>query len=252
MVLRLNREEELIPIGIASSVVSAFDYDWMKTIEIAGQLDVSVVQFHINQFDPEFSWEANQSFFQQLLVHLPPEFNHSHPIIKSINKISHIPILIQHERFLQQENISFFKEHQLPLGFENDQGDNIDGYLICLKDLAGIGLNLTAVIDFPRFYHQFYKKHSEEVIYDQIIEVLEWCKYHQIPIIIHAIDIANYNPDHSNWVPFFDGILPWERILSYICEKSFPVKAIVFEYEDITNTEKSVYSLKEWFKKFKN
>ena len=245
----MNRGGERIPIGIASSVAAAYGFDWNKCFEIANQLDVNTVQLYLNQIDPEFDWGTNQSSYQQIYVHLPPEFNHSPPFINSIIKLSSIPVLIQHERYLHSEDITFFREKQLPLGFENDQDSDIHAYLTSLKQLSDIGLNLTAVVDFPRFYHQFNKKHSEDIIYNQSIEILEWCKNNQIPIIIHAIDISNYNPDHSNWVPIFSGILPWERILTFAIEESIPVKSIIFEYEDITNTEKSVYSLRQWFKK---
>jgi len=245
----LNKKEERIPFGIASSVAATSGFDWMKTIEIANQLEVSDIQFHLNQYNPSFDWDGNLSSFNDVYVHLPPNFKFSHPFIKSVGRISNRPFLIQHERYLNQEDITYFKEHQLPLGFENDQNNNLNAYFDRLKQLSLSGLNLSAVMDCPRFYHQFYQHHSEEEILNQIISIFEWCKENQIPVTLHVIDIANYNQDHSNWVPIFDGILPWDNILSYVLESLIPVKSIILEYEDEANTEKSVYSLREWFKK---
>jgi hypothetical protein len=247
VVLHLNKSEELIPIGIASSVTSSSGYNWKKTIEIAKQFDISILQFHINQFDSKFEWQKNQSKFKQIYLHLPPEFDYLHPSILPIKKLKTFPILIQHERYLQKKDIAFFIEMNLPLGFENDQANELNTYFNSLKSLLAKRLNLTSVIDFPRFFHQFHEKYSEELIYNQIINVLKWCKDNQVPVILHAIDIANYNPARSNWVPIFRGILPWTKFLTFILEESIPVKSLIFEYEDIINTEKSVYSLREWF-----
>lgn len=249
MVLHLNKWEEQIPIGIASSVAASHGFSWHKCIEIAIQLNISVIQLYLSQFEPEFDWHINQSKFQQIYLHLPPDFNQSHPIINSFKNLHNMPILIQHKQYLQKKDIAFFKERQLPLGFENDQDNVINGYHKSLKTLMDIGLRITAVIDFPRFFHQFYKKHSEQVIFEHVIDILLLCKNNNIPIILHAIDIANYDPGHSNWVPIFSGILSWTKLLTFVLEESIPVKSIVFEYEDIKNTEKSVYSLREWFKK---
>lgn len=246
----MNKREELIPIGIASSVTKTSSFDWMKTIEIANELDITVIQLHLNQFNPEFNWQMNLAErFNQIYIHLPANFNNSHPFIDYINKISSVPLLIQHEQYLSKSDISFFLDTRISLGYENDQQNNLYAYFDQIKDLDSMGINLSAVIDLPRFYHQFFNKLTEQEIYNHLVNILKRCKCLKIPVIIHAIDIADYQPNHANWIPIFEGILPWERFLSFLIEKSIPVKSIIFEYEDELNTKKSVYSLREWLSK---
>jgi len=247
----LNNKEDRIPIGIASSVAGSFGFDWKKTVDIAYKLEVSVIQLHLNQFNSTFYRQINlEGRFNQVYMHLPAGFIHSHPLINSFQNTSNTPLLIQHQCYLNEDDINFFFEHRLPLGFENDQQDNLNTYFNQLKKLVSAGLNFSGVIDLPRFYHQFYHKHKEVDIFNHILKILLWCKTSKIPVIIHAIDIADYQRDRDNWVPIFKGILPWKKILTFLIEESIPVRSIIFEYEDVPNTEKSVYFLREWFKKY--
>lgn len=108
-------------------------------------------------------------------------------------------------------------------------------------------LNLNAVIDLPRFYHQFNQQYNENEILNNIQDILLWCRIHKMPVIIHAIDVSDYSYNHNEWVPIFKGILPWKYILSFLIDESIPVKSIIFEYEDIDMSKKSVYSLRQWF-----
>ncbi len=245
----MNKKEELIPIGIASSVASESGFNWMKTVEIANKLDVSVLQLHLSQYCPEFDWDTNLADFNQVYMHLPANFYHSNPFINSIKTLSNKPLLIQHECYLNQKDVLFFKKYQFFLGFENDPNNNLNNYFKQIKKLYSEDINLSAVLDLPRFFQQFQIKYKEKEIYNYIIQILEWCKDINIPVIIHAIDIDDYNAEPSKWVPIFEGILPWKNLLFYVVEKSIPVQSIIFEYEDVVNTEKSVYSLREWFKK---
>lgn len=250
MALRLNKKAERIFLGIASSVAKASGFNWLKTIEIANKLNVSIIQFHLNQFYPEFDWETNLRRFEKIYIHLPVNFNNAHPFINTVKTFSKKPLLIQHERYFAQNDIFFFREYQFPLGFENDQNDNYGGYFKQLNTLYSAGINLTAVLDLPRFFYQFSNNYTENDIYNYILDILNWCKDNNISVIIHAIDIVNYHPHHSNWVPIFQGFLPWNDFLSYILKEFIPVQSIIFEYENIANTVKSVYALREWFKKF--
>ncbi len=234
---------------MASSVAKASGFNWMTTIEIANNLDVSVIQFHLNQFYPGFDWKTNLESFDQIYMHLPVNFNHDHPFINVTKTLAKKPMLIQHERNLTEKDIIFFEKYNFPLGLENDQDDNYDGYFEQLITLYSAEINLIAVIDLPRFFHQFNSICKEKDIYNYILDILNWCKDSRIPVVIHAIDIANYNPHHSNWVPIFKGLLPWDDFLTYIIKEFIPVQSIVFEYEDVANTEKSIYFLKEWFER---
>jgi len=248
--LRLIKREKFIPIGIASSVAKASGFDWMKTIEIANKLNVSVIQLHLNQFKPEFNWQLNLAErFKQIYIHLPADFNYKHPFVASLKNIPNSPLLIQHERYLNRDDIDFFIASRLPLGFENDQQNYLYGYFDQLKKLHYLGLNIAAVIDLPRFYHQFIGKQDEKEIYNHILNVLTWCKSLQISVIMHTIDIADYQPKQASWTPIFEGILPWKEVLTFSIKESIPVKSIIFEYEDFPNMEKSICLLREWFEK---
>lgn len=245
----MNKREDRIPVGIATSVAGAFGFDWMKTIEIANNLNVSILQFHLNQFDPKFNWKTNQESFDQIYMHLPIDFHHDHPFINATKKHSKKPMLIQHERYLTEKDIIFFKKYNFPFGLENDQDDNFDGYFEQLITLYSAEINLTAIIDLPRFFYQFKSIYKEKDMYNYILDILNWCKDSRISVVIHAIDIANYNPDHSNWVPIFEGLLPWDDFLAYTIKEFIPVESIVFEYEDMANTKKSIYFLRKWFER---
>ena len=241
---------DLIPIGIANSVFKTTDYDWIKTIEFANQLKISILQLHIGQFDPEYNWSIKICNFSEVYLHLFTDTNCSQLPLETINRNLKTPILIQHERYIQLKDIEFFKNNQLSLGYENDQDKLLGDYFSSLNDLHRHKLNITAIIDFPRFFHQFLAKHSEQDVYNQIINILIWCRDNHIPVILHAIDINDYDPHVSKWVPLFSGILPWNKFLKFVLNESIPIKSIIFEYEDTINTEKSVYSLREWFKNY--
>ncbi|MEJ2544301.1 MAG: hypothetical protein P8Y99_09555 [Calditrichaceae bacterium] len=221
----MNKREELIPIGIASSVAKTSNFNWMKTIEIVLDLDISVIQLHLNQFKFDFDWQMNLAErFDQIYMHLPNNFNHSHSFIDYITKLSNAPLLIQHEQYLKKNDIDFFLDTQLSLGFENDQQDNLYGYINYLTELDTMGMNFFAVIDLPRFYHQFYNKHTIQEIYSHVLKILKRCKSFNIPVIIHAIDITNYQADQTSWVPIFEGILPWDGFLSFLIDDFFGKK----------------------------
>ena len=246
----MSSREEFIPIGIASSVAKASGFDWIKTIEIAEKLSLQVIQFHLNQYKPEFNWQNDLiRRFEQIYIHLSAELSYSHPFINLIKESPNKPLLIQHQRFLDQEDISFFIKNSFLLGFENDNRSKLNDYFYQLQKLHSTGLNLSAIVDLPRFYHQFQNNHKEDEIFNHILKILKWCKTNEIPIVVHAIDIADYQSDYDNWVPVFEGILPWNDFFSFIIEDKIQIKSIIFEYEDVPNTEKSVYSLRKWFDK---
>ena len=250
MVSRLdNRNEDCIPLGIASSVAYTYGYSWQKTLELAKKLNLSVIQLHINQFEPDFNLQLKTETFDQLYVHLNSEFNYSHPFITNIGKYSRLQALIQHEKYIKDGDINFLSRHHLPLALENDNGEKINGFITKLESLMRSELDLHVVIDYTRFVHQFHNRYSLNDIFEHVVDILNLCKVQNIPVLLHTIDISSFDPHSSNWLPVFEGLVSWDKLFSFVIESSIPVKAVIFEYEDFSNTEKSVYSLREWFKK---
>ncbi|MEJ2055596.1 MAG: hypothetical protein P8X42_16905 [Calditrichaceae bacterium] len=239
--------EDRIPVGIASSVLAIENYNWKNTSQLARKLNVSIVQLHLNQFDSLSGLMQIQKKFSDVILHLPTKLNYNHPLILNFNKSSSIPILIQHDKYLDNKTIDFFIKNQFTLGFENDRERDIDAYLSRLSYLKSLGLKLKAVLDCPRYFHQFYKEAKPEIITDKILHILNWCKHHNTEIIIHAIDVKSFNPDKSNWTQILTGIIPWKHLLEIVINRAIPVRSIIFEYEDIDMTEKSVYSLRQLF-----
>jgi len=230
--------------------MAIYGYDWTKTAVLAKELNLPVLQLHLNQFESLSVFNKILNDFNDVYLHLPPVVDFKHPLISNPDYLTSISALIQHDQYFDDTHIKYFQKNRIKPGFENDRENEIDTYIKRLKKIHFSGLALTAVLDCPRFYHQYHTVFLPDQILNRIIHNFIWCKNHNLEIVLHVIDVKDFTPDKSNWVSIFNGILPWEKILSFIIAESIPVRSIIFEYEDIDMTENSVYCLKQWLNKY--
>ncbi|GEM_PF-4815481 len=245
-----------VRLGIANSIASKNNFDWLTTIRYAKELALSLIQFYISQKELASSFQEIRfrwNFDTNAFFHLAKgaDSRQLEDSFRFITGLSVHPVILSHEVDINKEVLKKFTSSNGIFAIENDTSDrlNLNTYFNLIQQLPSIIKSnriYFAVLDIPRFFNQYASHFSIEEISETIKNTLKYVQRNNIPIIFHMIDVKSVSAGREDWTALFQGCLPWDEILSYALSIRCPIKAFIMEYEDFSLTRESIYNLKKW------
>lgn len=247
----------MIDLGVSTSIAKKYQYSWKYTIDYCLENNLEAIQFYLSQIEiPKIS--AGCTIVKKYL-HLPVLLQGNlNPILNACNEYrtyykSNKLIIHQKESISinsQIKTILLFTNQGYKIGLENDGGDNLKSYFKLIESYYRLDDNVFAVLDVHRFFHNHYHIYPKEIILDEVIRTLKWCKQMNINIVLHAIDSTSFGGDREFWCPIFKGLIPYRDIFFYLVNKEIYIESVIFEFETEDNTSMSITALKKVVKIF--
>jgi hypothetical protein len=241
----------MFDIGVATSIAKKYQYSWQFTIKYCLENNITAIQFYLSQSSiPKIL--AGRTIAIKYL-HLPaPLRNDLYPILDACNEYrdyynSDRLIIHQSESLTlkkQIKTIRFFTKQGYKIGIENEGGINLKSYFKLIYACRHLDKNVFVVLDIHRFFHNHYLVYPNEIILDEMIRILKWCKQVGINIVLHIIDSKSLSAGREFWCPLFKGLIPYHEIFFYIRNKEIDIESIIFEFETENDTIMSIEALK--------
>ncbi len=243
----------MIDLGVATSVAKNNNFSWQDTVDFASSLKLNSIQFYIpqNRILPQVS---NLIKFENIYLHIPNDYDLI--LDELILFTSNFKKLYDSDKLIihQKESLSFQETKKiaeqlncagLQVGIENEGTKNLYSYLELIEFLSKSDTKFYIVLDIHRFYFNYVAKYKEEVIFKVICQLLDFCSKSKINMVLHVIDSKSFKSNRSDWVPLFEGIIPYSQLFKYISTNKIDIESIIFEYESYLSVTKSLENLKK-------
>ncbi len=253
----------MVKIGIADGFCAKNKIDRLKALENYINKDIEVFQIFLDNeiiLDKNSQKEINKISRRKkldIIFHAPTTLTsiNNYEIITSTiktispKKFNNILIFHQkkHENQCTQfwEIVKFFNKEQIIPYIENYnigiETDMIKDFLFTFR--IGGYHKIGAVIDIPRFFN---REENLSNALQELSKVMRVIFDLKDDIILHLIDTKYVNQDNRMWCPFGEGRIPYTKIFGIIKESNFfhRIRYIIFEYETVSESLKSIYNLK--------
>lgn len=241
----------MIALGVATSISKENQYSWQTTTEFAKNHNINSIQFYYpkNKSLPKI---RNFPKFKNIYLHLPQDYDSRvEELIEfaiEFRKLYNSNKIIIH----QKDNLSFeslkqiikiFNQAGFIIGIENESEKDINSFYEVIVSLHRCGVDFFVVPDIHRFYYNYSNLNTDKEIYDSIIEILRFCNYSDIKIVLHVIDSISFKSNRNDWVALFDGIVPYKKLFKLLWQKHITVESLIFEYENFKYVINSLENL---------
>ena len=244
----------MIELGVATSVAKDNHFSWQDTVDYALNQNLNSIQFYVpqNKNLPQISSPAN---FKNTYLHLPINYDSN---LKELilfatefkrNYNSNKLIIHQNESLSFQDTNEIIEKINWAgflVGIENEGSENLNSFFELIEYLSKSDSKFYAVLDIHRFYFNYCAKYKEETIFKVICQLLDFCSKSKLNIVLHVIDSKLFKSNRDDWVPMFEGIVPYSQLLKYISDIQINMESLIFEYESYDSVTNSL----ENFKKF--
>lgn len=244
----------MIDLGVATSIASNNHYSWQDTVNFTKDYNLNTIQFYIPQ-ETVLPQLSEYSDYKNCYLHFPNDYNvNLEKYIKFSKKFKlfyntkKVIIHQKEDQVLRETKIIVNKcnLNNLAVGIENEGSAELYSYFKLIEYLQKSKLNIFAVIDIHRFYYNYISKYKSEEFIEMITKLLRFCHSSKINIILHVIDSKSFNSNRYDWVPIFEGIIPYSKLLDYIFKENIYIESIIFEYESLFNVIKSLENMKKF------
>lgn len=243
----------MIDLGVATSIAIDNQYSWQDTVDFAKKNRLNTIQFYIpeNIKIPQIS---NLPLFKNCYLHFPNDYDST--LERCLSFSNDFKKMYNSEKIIihQKEDLTFneskiiiecINQNDLFVGLENEGQTDLFSYFNLLEYLSKSVNKMFAVIDIHRFYNNYNSNYNNEEIIEMIFKLLEFCQSLDLKIILHIIDSKSFKNNRNDWVPIFEGIIPYSRLLNFIYNKKINIESIVFEYESLADVKNSLENMKK-------
>lgn len=243
----------MFDLGIATSVAKNHNYSWKFTSETAKSVNLRTIQFYLPE-NCKIPIIDNYEYFDNIYLHLPNDYIHNAKryllAARSFSENYHSNNLVihQNESLLHKDfldSISIYIQNGFRVGIENEASTNLYSYLDLIEYLIQNKVKIFSVLDFHRFFNNFYDQYNSELILDMIFRFLAFYVNSDLKIVMHLIDSKSFSSDRRFWTKILNGILPYREIFSYILKKQIKVESIILEYETTELVKESIPILRK-------
>lgn len=241
----------MIDLGVGTNIASINQFSWQDTVNFTNYYNLNTIQFYIPE-DILLPQLSEYSRYKNCYLHFPNDYDVNLEkyitFSKKFQKLYQSSKVIIHQKESQSiEETKYIIDkcnlHNLAVGIENEGSADLYSYFKLIEYLQISKLKIFAVIDIHRFYYNYISKCKAAEIFDMIGNLLSFCNSTKIKNVLHIIDSNSFNSDREDWVPIFEGIIPYAKLLEYIFKENIYIESIVFEYESFINVIKSLENM---------
>lgn len=244
----------MIDIGVATSVARDNSFSWDDTVDFTLFHKLNSIQFYVPQ-NKILTKIPDHKYFKNIYLHLPIEYdlNTDELLVFASNFKTYFNsnklIIHQKESLSLQETFEIIEKYNNAgffVGIENEGSQDINSYFDLINFLSWQKCKFFVVPDIHRFYFNFALKHDESIIYKKIIKIFKYCNNSDIKIILHVIDSMSFKSNRNDWIPIFEGIVPYSRLFKFISNHHINIESLIFEYENYDHVTNSLENIKKF------
>jgi hypothetical protein len=244
----------MIDLGVATSIAKDNHFSWQDTVDYARKQNLNSIQYYVPQ-NKILPITSNLANLENTYLHLPIDYDSKTEELILFSKDfksnynSNKLIFHQKESLVFQktkEVIEKFNQAGFLVGVENEGSKDLNSYYELVNFLSESNVKFYAVLDIHRFYCNYSDKFENELIFEMICKLIDFCSKSGIKIVMHIIDSKSFKINRDDWVPLFEGIVPYPQLLNYISKMKITIESIIFEYEATAPLTNSLENLKNF------